>query len=234
MSTQTHNEYKKKRRATIIGATGLIGGHLTRLLLEDSSYDRVKLLVRRPLSWSDERVTVSVIDFEDEEAFRRELSDSDVVFCAVGTTTRKVGGNRTLYRKVDVDIPVNAARFALESGCKQFVLVSSVGADSGSKSFYLRLKGEAEDTIKAMGFDTFIIMRPSLLLGDRAESRPAEKVAQWVMPLVSFLMPGRLKPIPAETVAKAMVAAVGRKLKGVHLLHYKEMGRMWGCEDVGM
>jgi uncharacterized protein YbjT (DUF2867 family) len=139
------------KTALVIGATGLIGGHLTDILLGDSTWDKVRLLVRRPMKVTHPKLEVVVIDFSDEEAFRAGTAGVDAVFCAVGTTTRKVQGDRTAYRRVDYDIPVNAAHFALEGGASQFALVSSVGARSNSKNFYLRLKGEAEEAISPPG-----------------------------------------------------------------------------------
>ena len=136
------------RTATIIGATGLIGNYLLQQLIQDESFNTIRLLVRRPFKNENSKVEIKLIDFNDHESFKLGIDGSDVVFCAVGTTQKKVRGDKEAYRKIDHDIPVNAARFCKETGCNTFLFVSSVGADAKSKNFYLQLKGEVEDEIK--------------------------------------------------------------------------------------
>jgi hypothetical protein len=99
-------------------------------------------------------------------------------YSVVWDDPKNVKGNNELYRKIDFDIPLKAARFGKEAGCTKFILVSSVGANSKSSTFYLRLKGELEEAIHQVGFDAVHIMQPSMLLGERAEKRSAEKVIQ--------------------------------------------------------
>jgi uncharacterized protein YbjT (DUF2867 family) len=135
------------------------------------------------------------------------LSNSDVIFCAVGTTQKKVKGDKTAYRKVDYDIPVNAARFCKMTGCEKFILVSSVGANSKSNNFYLKLKGEVEDAVKDVGLKSVHIMQPSVLLGDRKEFRLGEKIGKGIMKIFSFLIPSKYKPIHGRDVAKGMISA---------------------------
>jgi uncharacterized protein YbjT (DUF2867 family) len=209
--------------ATIIGSTGLIGSHLLDLLLLDETIVSVRILVRRPVHISHSKLVVKVIDFADPEALREGVRGSGSVFCAIGTTNAKVKGDKTAYRKVDFDIPVNAARFCAETDVPAFLLVSSVGADSRSGNFYLRLKGEAEDAVRAFDIPSISIFRPSMLLGRRSESRPLESIAQAVSRPLSFLFPSKYKPIRAHDVARAMVAASKDPVKGVRGLHYGEM-----------
>lgn len=195
-------------KATIIGATGLIGGHLLELLLQDSYFDTVRILVRRPLSVTHPKLEKILVDFNDPESFRLAMEDSEAVFCAIGTTQKKVKGDKVAYRKVDFDIAVNAARFGKAGGCTSFALVSAVGANSKSSNFYLKLKGETEEAVQASGIPEIYIMRPSLLLGNRKEKRIAEKLAGIFMRPVAFILPARYRPVKASTVAKAMVDAV--------------------------
>jgi uncharacterized protein YbjT (DUF2867 family) len=148
------------------------------------------------------------------------------VFVAVGTTQKKVKGDKAAYRKVDFDIPVNAAKFCAETGCKSFLLVSSVGADSKSGNFYLKLKGEVEDKVQSLSIPSVSIFRPSMLLGNRQESRPAESIAQVLSKGLSLLFPGKYKPVPAQDVAKSMVAAGKQQKPGVSIYHYEEMKAM--------
>jgi uncharacterized protein YbjT (DUF2867 family) len=131
------------KTVTVIGATGLIGGHLVRLLQAESSIETIRIPVRRPVSISGPKLAINLIDFADPESFKLAIDGSDAVFCAVGTTQKKVKGDKEAYRKVDYDIPVHAARFCAETGCQHFLLVSSVGANSSSSNFYLKLKGRS-------------------------------------------------------------------------------------------
>jgi uncharacterized protein YbjT (DUF2867 family) len=154
------------------------------------------------------------------------IDNSDVIFCTVGTTQKKVKGDRQAYRKVDFDIPVKSARFCKMTGCKIFVLVSSIGANSKGGNFYIKLKGEVEDEIKATGIETVHIMRPSLLLGERNESRPAEKVYQGLMKAFSFLIPAKYKAVEAAKVAKAMLVASKRHGHGIFVYDYNEIMKL--------
>lgn len=193
--------------ATIIGATGLIGGYLMKELLDNNEYDTVRILLRRPLELTHPKLEKKLVDFTDAESFRLALDGSDIVFSTVGTTQKKVKGDTAAYRKVDYDIPVKAAQFFKMNGCEKFVLVSSVGANSKSNNFYLKLKGEVEEAIKTVGLKSVHIMRPSVLLGDRKEFRLSERISAAIMPVLSFLIPAKYKPIHARDVAKAMIHA---------------------------
>lgn len=139
-------------------------------------------------------------------------------FCTIGTTQKKVKDDKDAYYKIDFDIPVNLSRFCKMTGCEKFILVSSVGANSKSNNFYLKLKGETEEAVKASGIKTIHIMRPSVLLGKRNESRLVEKMGKAVMTALSFLTPSKCKPIQGKDVAKAMLA-VSKKSEEGHLVH---------------
>ena len=201
----------------------MIGGHLLDLLEKDPGIDMIRLLVRRAAVPDQDRIEVFKTDFSDPSSIFNGIKGSDAVFCAVGTTSRKVKGDKIAYRKVDYDIPVQAARAAEDAGVTQFLLVSSVGADSHSKIFYSRLKGEVEAEISQMQIPSVSVFRPSLLLGKRAEFRLGERIAQVMMPHLSFLVPSNFKPIHAGEVARAMIAAFKRSIPGYTLYHYREM-----------
>ncbi|NTS43386.1 NAD(P)H-binding protein [Flavisolibacter sp. BT320] len=214
------------KTVTVIGATGLIGGYLVDLLQQDNSVETIRLLVRRPVEFKHSKAEIKLVDFRDPESFKLAIDGSDAVFCAVGTTQKKVKGDKEAYRKVDYDIPLQAARFCAETGCQQFLLVSSVGADSKSNNFYLKLKGEVEDDIKLLPLKTIAIFRPSMLLGNRTESRPAEKIGQVAMPVLSGLLVGswrKYKPIHARDVAAAMVRASHQNEDGIFVYEYNRM-----------
>jgi uncharacterized protein YbjT (DUF2867 family) len=210
-------------RATLIGATGLIGSHLLDLLLEDQYFDAVRILVRRPLEMNHPKLEKKLVNFSDQESFRLALEESDVIFCTIGTTQKKVKSDKEAYRKVDYDIAINAAQLGKLCGCKTFVLVSAVGANAKSNNFYLKLKGEIEEAVKAIGLMNTYFIRPSLLLGKRKEFRPGEKISMLIMPVFSLLIPTKFKPVHATDVAKAMIAAGKMSEPGLHILHFKEI-----------
>jgi len=215
-----------ERIATLIGATGLIGGELLSLLLDDDYFEKIRILIRRPFTMNHPKLERKLVDFSDADSLLVDLDESDSVFCAIGTTMKKVKGNKEAYRKIDYDIPVNIARYCKIMNCKNYVLVSSIGADSKSRNFYLKLKGEVEDIVKKVGLESTYIMRPSMLLGKRSEFRFGERMAIQLFEKISFLLPSKYKPIEARDVAKAMLAAAKRHEKGFFLCEYKTMKRL--------
>ena len=218
----------KPKTATIIGVTGLVGSHLYDLLKQDKSFETIRLIVRRPMSRDHLNTEIKLVDFDDAESLMLAIDGSDVVFCSVGTTNKKVQGDKDAYRKVDYDIPVRAARFSKMTGCSTYILVSAIGAKKTSSNFYLKLKGETEDAVKEAGPDSIHIMRPSILLGERKESRPGEKIGKAFMLATSFLWPLRYKPIHARDVAKAMLAAAKQEKKGIFVYEYPDMKKLLG------
>lgn len=209
--------------ATLIGATGLIGNYLLEELLQDDYFDTVKILIRRPMEFSHPKLEKHLMDFNDGDSFLVALSNSDVVFCSIGTTQKKVKGDKAAYRKIDYDIAVNAARFSKMVDCETFVLVSSVGANSNSNNFYLKLKGEIEEAVKETELKSIHIMRPSVLLGDRKEKRIGESISKNIMSALSFLVPSKYKPIQGRTVAKAMKNVSKENKQGFFIYEYKEI-----------
>ncbi len=212
--------------ASLIGATGLIGQYLLEELLRSNAYDKIRVLVRRPVELTDPRLEILRVDFTDEEGLRSALEGSDTIFCSVGTTQKKVKGDKAAYRKVDFDIPLTAARLGKMAGCSTFVIVTAVSANAKSNNFYLRLKGEVEEALRTVGLDSVHIMRPSILLGERKESRFGERIWISVMTTLSFMIPSKYKPIHGRAVAKAMLQASKEKKKGVFIYEYREMKQL--------
>lgn len=207
------------KKAAIIGATGLIGGHILQQLTNDESVEEIRVVVRRPMQASCPRIKVIPISFSDTDALRDALSGCDSVFCAIGTTRKKTP-NLEEYRKIDYDIPVTAARLSAEAGVRSFHLVSSVGANSKSSNFYLKIKGDTEEAVQQSGLAGLGIYRPSLLLGNRKEVRIAERISTWIMPFITFLFPSNYKPIQASTVASAMIRDAKNKISGCKIAYY--------------
>ena len=208
----------KPKAALLVGASGLVGGHCLQFLLEEPSYARVTMLVRKPLSITHEKLVQHIIDF-DELTTLGELFAVDDVFCCLGTTIRKAG-TQEAFRKVDFDYPVKIAALSQHCGANKFLLVSSLGADPHSRIFYNRVKGDVEEAIQKISFKAFHVFRPSLLLGKRKEHRTGEKVAAVAMSALDHAMIGPLRKyraILARDVAKVMVGAAQMNLTGVNI-----------------
>lgn len=206
------------KTAILLGATGLIGGHCLQFLLKSARYCRVVCLVRKKLPVINDKLEQVVVDFDHLQNYADELKGDDV-FCCLGTTI-KVAKTKENFRKVDYQYPLEAGKIALANGATQYLLVSSLGADKDSLVFYSKTKGEVERDIAALGYPALHIMKPSLLLGDRTESRLGEKVGEAVMTSLSFLMQGPLKKyraIDAEAVAFAMVHLASKEQSGTHI-----------------
>jgi len=209
------------RIVTLIGATGLIGGKLLELLLKDRRTYTVRALVRKTFVSDHPRLQQFVINFADPKAYEPHMAGAEAVFCAVGTTNSKVKGDKEEYKKVDFDIPVFAAKAAAKCGVDAFVLVSSVGANpENNQNFYLKLKGVTEEAVCKEMIPSVNIMRPSLILGERKERRFTEKIAQSVMPAISWMISSKYKPIKAEEVAAAMMAVAETSIRGIHFYDY--------------
>ncbi|MBI3554012.1 MAG: NAD(P)H-binding protein [Elusimicrobia bacterium] len=206
------------RKALLVGASGLVGGFCLQELLKEERYGGVTALVRRPLQVSNPKLRQEVVDFSRPESFARTL-EADDVFSCLGTTAAKTA-SREDYRRIDYGIPFCVARLAVESGAKRFLLVSSAGADARSRLFYSRIKGELDEAVSRLPFQAVHIFRPSFLLGERPESRPAEKLFLRLAALTTLVLHGPLRKyraIPAASVAKAMVrAALGGGGVAIH------------------
>jgi uncharacterized protein YbjT (DUF2867 family) len=210
------------RRVLIAGASGLVGALCLRRLLAAGA-DEVVAVARRPLGESDRRLQVIITELDRLGIV--PPSPARAALCALGTTMARAGSQQA-FRAVDQDAVLAFARWARQGGATTFVLVSSVGAAAKSRSFYLRVKGETEEAIGALGFSRVVVLRPSLLVGPRAERRFGERVAQALMPaLTPMLMGGlrRYRALSAADVAGAMVAAVRTSEPGTFVWHHDEI-----------
>ena len=219
------------KTAVVIGATGLIGTELTNLLVEDDAFSEIKLLVRKPYVTALRKLQIIQVDFSNPAELEKTLGSPDVLFCCIGTTQKKVKGDKQAYRKVDYDIPVHSAAIAKRKGCSAYMLVSAIGADASSGNVDLQLIGQVEDAITATGFETAGIFRPSVLLGNRKEFRLGELIGKAVIQFLSPLLAGSLrkyKPISGNNVAKAMIAAAKQALPGTTVYAYDDMKKLAG------
>jgi len=131
---------------------------------------------------------------------------ADVVFCCIGTTAAKTK-DTAKYKQIDYGIPVSAAKLSKENNIYTFIVISSMGADITSNTFYSKTKGEMEcDVLKQKIKNTFIL-RPSLIGGDREEFRLGERVGKGIMSVLNPLFIGGLKKykmIDPEDIAICM------------------------------
>lgn len=194
-----------KPNALIAGSTGLVGNELLALLSSNGYYNELHLPVRRKAVIEKSGIHYHIVDFSNLDSFNPGKPIRDVYIC-LGTTQKKAGGRAGFY-KVDHDYVLNVARWAKESGVERVCLISSIGANPKSSSFYLKTKGKIEQELIQLGFKHLCIVRPSLLLGERNERRWAEDLAAKIYPVLSYILVGKLKKyraVKAEKVAGAM------------------------------
>ena len=213
----------KFKQVTLFGATGLIGGYLLEFLLKDSDIHLINLVGRKPFHLQHDKINNIVIDFEDVSSISNSITGSEAVFVSIGTTMSKVNGDKLKYKSVDFDIIFNIANACKQKNISQFLYVSSLGANPNSSNFYLRLKGEIDEAVAELNLNSTSVFRPSVLLGKRNESRPGEKILQFVMPLLDFMIPSDSKAIKAEDVAKSMLNSTKNYKRGLQIYQYNQI-----------
>lgn len=215
-------------QALLLGATGLIGSHLLKQLLEHDIYDSVRLVGRRHPGIDDPRIESLTCDLDALPNCAPGTFRVDVVFCCLGTTLRKAG-SREAFRKVDHDYCVAAATLAQAAGVRHFVMVSAVNANANGVSYYARVKGETERDVMALGLPRVTFMQPSLLEGERDEMRFAEEMGIKAMGLVKPLLGWTRAdwlPVPAAHVATAMWMAANTEGPACQRLRYRDIERL--------
>lgn len=209
----------RPRRALLLGATGLVGRELLAGLEADPDVGEILAPVRRPLAAAGPKTRAIEVDFARAESWPGIFA-VDQVFCALGTTIGKAG-SQAAFRAVDLELPLELARRAREAGARACLLVSSAGASARSRVFYSRVKGELEDGLRAQGWPCLVLARPSLLLGEREESRPGEEFGK----RFAWLVPSRWKPVRAGQVAAALLDAARGEPAGTTIVDNRELRR---------
>ena len=202
------------KTALIIGGTGLVGKELTALLLNDNRYSQIISLVRKPLERINEKLVQLPFNFDKPDP---SVIVANELFCCLGTTI-KAAGNKQSFYKVDHDYIINIARLAYLNGIKKMALVSSIGAEKDSRIFYNNTKGITEDDAMQIGFESLFILRPSILLGHRSESRPGEAIGKFLMVNLAFILPKNYRPVKGKQVARAMIEMMNSGKVGTHIL----------------
>jgi uncharacterized protein YbjT (DUF2867 family) len=208
--------------ALLAGASGLTGSLTLDALLGAPDVSRVIAVTRRPLGREHSRLANRIVQFERLES-QLKGTVCDVALCCLGTTLRKAGSQQR-FRAVDVDSVLTFARTAKAANARRFVVMSSAAADPRSRNFYLRTKGEMQEELEGIGFESLDILQPSMLLAWRAEMRPLELLASALMPLAAPLLRGKYAPyraIAASTVAAAMLGATRSGRRGVQRYTYE-------------
>ncbi len=204
------------KTAIVLGASGLVGTELVHQLLNSSEFEKVKIFVRRTLEITHPKLKEHIIDFDNLSFWKQDLI-GDSLFSCMGTTIKTAGSKEKQYL-VDFTYPYNCIEAAIDNGTKQIILVSSIGAKATSSNFYLRMKGELEEAIKKLNPENFIIFRPSILDGNRVESRPAEYKAIQIMrilgklPFLKKYAPTRVKDMAASMIKKNLENKEGIKV----------------------
>ncbi|MEE4105087.1 NAD(P)H-binding protein [Pseudomonas viridiflava] len=188
--------YLTPQHILLAGATGLTGEHLLDRLLNEPTVSRVLAPTRRALAEHPH--------LENPVGDLNTLLPSlggrvDIAFCCLGTTIKQAG-SQDAFKAVDLDLVVAFAKRARELGARHLLVISAVNADARSSVFYSRIKGEMEQALRAQDWPQLTIARPSLLVGNRPETRWAEQLAA----PIAKLIPGKYGAIEACQLARAL------------------------------
>lgn len=195
-------------RILLAGASGLVGAAVLEQALGLERSSEVVSLVRRSAGQHHPKLT-EWLSTDGDLLSGLRAEHVDAVICCLGTTIRKVGGDKAKFVHVDKDLVLGLARWAKEQSVRCFAVVSAIGADAKSRVFYNRVKGEMEEGLKAMGFPELHIFQPSILTGPRKEKRIGERIGVVVMSLIAPLLPAKYKPMPHDVLAKALLKCIG-------------------------
>lgn len=201
----------------LIGASGLVGNEILKLLYRDKYYQEIVLLNRRKLTeyTDDPRIRQIIVDFDRLEDYKNSIKALTIV-STLGTTIKKAG-SRENFKKIDYTYTLKVAEIAKRNGAEHFILVTSIGADPKSKIFYNRIKGEVEKTASDLGFRTLSIFRPSILLGKRKEFRLGEVIGKTFMSIFSFALPKKYEPTEAHQLAETILYVARRPEPGIKI-----------------
>lgn len=208
-ASPTMGEKERGLCANVIGATGLVGKQLVQQLLDDERFKKVRIFVRRETGLQHLKLEQKIVDFRNTKSWEKLLK-GDILFSALGTTLKQAGSKEKQY-EIDFTFNLKFAQKAKENGIENYVLVSSVGANSKSGIFYTRMKGELEEAVSKIGFQNLVILRPASLTGPRENRRIAEEISVPVLNFLTRFVLKNYRPISGETVVKAMINAVLNK-----------------------
>ena len=194
------------KTAVLFGSSGLIGSNLLDNLINNNTYNKIKIFVRKLPSIDNSKLEVINTDFLDLDTLKEKLTGDDCFFC-IGTT-HKDTPDKNEYRRIEYDLPVQLAKIAKFNSISNFIYVSSIGANPKASSTYLKNKGQVEEELKKIGFSNLSIIQPSFLVGNRKDFRIVEVLGIPVMKFLSLFFFGGFKkytPIKVELVVNAMI-----------------------------
>ncbi len=209
------------KTALVIGATGLVGEQLVLQLLEHPEFEKVVVFGRRKSGLNHPKLEERLIDFDRPESWAA-LVKGDVLFSTLGTTIKTAKTKANQYR-VDFTYQYEFAKAASQNGVPVYVLVSSLGADSKSSVFYSRMKGELDEAVSRLPFQKTIIVRPSILDGNRKEKRPAEKVSLAIMRALTKVILKKYRPTPVDLLASQMIRHSLEEKSGYQIIEASEI-----------
>ncbi len=213
------------KTALVLGSSGLIGSLLLEKLFNHPDYSTIITIVRKPQQINHPKLIEIVTDFNSEINLD-DIETIDSIFSCLGTTRKKTP-DLDAYHKIEVDIPNQFAKLGIQKGLTKFHYISAIGANTNSSNFYLKMKGEAEETLQKNTIKQLFLYRPSLLIGNRTEYRLAENISAKVFPLINIFLRGNLskyKSIEAEKVAQSLIENdLHSTSNKVSILHYNEI-----------
>lgn len=210
--------------ALILGSTGLIGDILMHNLLASNCYSKIYAISRRPLGFEHPKMVNIVADYYSIDDYIKDLK-VDHFYSCIGSTKSKTP-ERDIYYQIDHDYPYKVSKYLINNNLTNICIVSSIGANSKSKNFYLKMKGDLERDIIKLAIPNTFILRPSLLLGKRGEKRLLESISSFVMSVLNVFLLGRLKDyrsIKAEDVASTMQKITTSQRKGLHIIQTEKI-----------
>ena len=214
------------KKALILGATGVVGGELVRLLCRNENYEKIVVWARRELNFNHEKLETKIVNFDEIANLPSE--NFDEIFCALGTTIKQAG-SRENFEKVDLTYPLEAAKWGKNSGVKRFILISAPGADANSRAFYLQIKGRAQEQIEKLGFESLQIVHPPLIRGKREHFRLGESLAILLFRLIPNFWLKTYRPMSGAQIAEAMTSRAQSPNLGVEIYEPREV--LEKCEN---
>ena len=202
------------KTALLFGSSGLIGGHLLSILIQNNDYNKIKIFVRSEPEIKNSKIEIIKVDFNNLKKNIKDIKGDDCFFC-IGTT-KKSSPDKNEYKRIERDMPVEIAEIAKANLINSFIYVSSGFANPKNSGAYLRYKGEVEEELKKLNFSKLGIMRPSFLMGNRKEKRFGEKIGIFLFKLLSPLFLGtlkKMKPIHSKTVANVMIKVANENIQ---------------------
>ena len=211
----------RRLQALVIGATGAVGKDLVEQLLQDDSFERVDVFVRREVPIPSSKLVPHLVDFNRPEDWSGLLT-GDVLFSCLGTTI-KAAGSQDAQWKVDYTYQYEAAKAARDNGVRTLALVSSVGADARSRIFYTRMKGQLDEDVEKLGFPGCFILRPPSLIR-KGSDRFGEKAGVVLLKALNAIgLMRSWKPMPTEEVAAAMIRLAKSGREGCRIVEAQDI-----------